>query len=280
GVARASDQKTAIQRCRRAAGLSNDFVIIEANRYLELEEAAQKLAVVEEQIKDLQRQLDEARKREKREEQREKELQQQLDQASKQAETQKQDVSRVGRLLRSAATTAPPGPSPANPAGTLGKFYALVIGNAQYEHLPPVASAEHDAKAMEALLRDDYGFQVTTLLNARNTQILKTLYTLSQQLGENDNLVVYYAGHGKRDLRNRRGWWMPVDAGADADAKTNWLPNQEVSDRLALIPAKHILVLADASYVGDITRGAPQQEPQNMTAAQWAKYVETTKQRR
>src|SRR5204862_1835905 len=129
--------------------------------------------------------------------------QQAVDAEMEQADAQRQDVSRGEHLLRTGVTAAPPGPAPALPAGTLGRYYALVIGNAQYEHLPSVASAEHDAKAMEALLRDDYGFQVTTLLNAKNTTILKTLYTLSQTLGENDNLVVYYAGHGKRDLRNR-----------------------------------------------------------------------------
>jgi uncharacterized protein len=280
GAGVAADQQKALNLYRRAAGLSNDYVIIESTRYQQLEEAAQKLALREQEVDDLQRQLDDLKKQQKRDQTREQELQRQLDDAKKQAETQKQDVSRVERLLRTAVTAAPRGPSPALPAGALGKFYALVIGNAQYEHLSPVASAERDAQSMAALLRDDYGFQVTTLVNAKNTTILKTLYTLSQTLGENDNLVVYYAGHGKRDLRNRRGWWMPVDAGADSDAKSNWLPNQEVSDRLALIPARHILVLADASYVGDITRGAPQQEPQNMTAAQWAKYVEATKQRR
>ncbi|HKO54625.1 MAG TPA: caspase family protein, partial [Thermoanaerobaculia bacterium] len=153
-------------------------------------------------------------------------------------------------------------------------------GNGQYERLAPVPSAESDAKAMAALLRDAYGFEVTLLLNAKNAEILSNLYKLSQSLAENDNLVVYYAGHGRRDLRNRRGWWLAADAGADSDARTNWIPNQEVSDRLGLIPARHILVVADASYVGDITRGAPQPEPRNLSADQWAKYVDTTKQRR
>jgi hypothetical protein len=276
----AADQQKALNLYRRAAGLTGDYVIVASSRYQELEEAAQKLALREQEIEDLQRQLEEARKQQKKDEARERELAKQLDEAIRQAAAQKQDVTRVEKLLRTAVVAAPAGPSPSLPAGALGRFYALVIGNTQYEHLPPVASAERDANAMAALLRDDYGFQVTTLLNAKNATILKTLYTLSQTLGENDNLVVYYAGHGKRDLRNRRGWWMPVDAVAESDAKTNWLPNQEVSDRLALIPARHILVLADASYVGDITRGAPQPEPQNMTAAQWAKYVEATKQRR
>jgi hypothetical protein len=280
GLGVPADPQKALNLYRRAAGLAGDYVIVESSRYQELQEAAQKLALREQEIDELQRQFDDLKKQQKKNETREHELQQQLDDAKKKAEAQKQDVSRVERILRTAVTAAPAGPAPALPAGTLGRFYALVIGNAQYQHLPPVASAERDAKAMEALLRDDYGFQVTTLLNATDASILKTLYTLSQTLGENDNLVVYYAGHGKRDLRNRRGWWLPVDASADSDAKTNWLPNQEVSDRLALIPARHILVLADASYVGDITRGAPQPEAQNLTAAQWAKYVETTKQHR
>jgi len=185
--------------------------------------------------------------------------------------------------LAEPAPNAPPAPPPRPlpaPRSGLGRFFALVIGNSQYDHLPPVPSAEHDARAMQALLHDAYGFQVTLLLNAKSAQILSTLHTLSQTLDENDNLVVFYAGHGRRDLRNRRGWWLAADADPSVDAKTNWIPNQEVSDRLALIAARHILVLADASYVGDITRGAPQPEPQRMTAAQWTQYVETTKRRR
>ena len=39
-------------------------------------------------------------------------------------------------------------------------------------------------------------------------------------------------------------------------------------------------MLADASYVGDITRGAPQAETDKMTPAQWSKFVETTKRKK
>ena len=188
--------------------------------------------------------------------------------------------SAVQGTSRVTLTATPPKVFPATKPGSLGRFFALVIGNGRYDNLPAVPSAEHDAKAMEALLRDQYGFQVTLLLNAKNAQILSTLYSLSQNLAENDNLVVFYAGHGRRDLRNRRGWWLPADAAPDDSAKTNWLPNQEVSDRLALIPARHILVLADASYVGDITRGAPEPEPERMSASDWSKYVESTQRRK
>jgi hypothetical protein len=279
GLGVTADMTKAFNLYRRAAGLSGDYVIVEATRYDELQQAAYQLALREQEIQELQRQLDDAKKQQKKDETRERELLRQLDDVKRTADAQKKDVARIQILVRSAAPVAAPAALPV-PKGSLGRFYALVIGNGRYDHLPPVPGAERDAKAMETLLRDQYGFQVTTLLNAKNAKILSTLYTLSQTLGADDNLVVFYAGHGKRDLRHGRGWWLPVDADADDDAKTNWLPNQEVSDRLALIAARHILVLADASYVGDITRGTPQPELQKMSAAQWQKYVEATRQRR
>ena len=279
GLGVAANKTKAFNLYRQASGLSGDYIIVETARFQELERAAEELALREQEVEELQRQLDEAKKQQQRSQSREQVLQQKIDEQKRAAEAQKKELARVQGLVR---TYAPAGAAKAlaPPKGGLGRYYALVIGNSRYENFENVPSAENDAKAMAALLSNAYGFEVKLLLNARNKQILTTLYELSQNLAENDNLVVYFAGHGKRDLRNRRGWWMPIDAAADASAKTNWLANQEVSDRLALIPSRHILVLADASYVGDITRGAPQPEPQSLTPAQWAKYVETTKRKR
>ena len=273
------DPKKAFALYRSAAGLTGDYVFVESAKYDELVRASEELALREQEIEELQRQLDEAKKKQKREEARERDLQQQLDAAQKRVESQKTQMARLQQSINVPALTASK-PLPPPKKGTLGRFFALVIGNSQYANYPPVPVAENDAKAIAALLRDSYGFDVTLLINAKNAEILSKLYQLSQNLAPNDNLVVFYAGHGKRDLRNRRGWWLPVDAVRDDTTRTNWLPNQEVSDRLALIASKHILVLADASYVGDITRGAPQIEAEKMTPAQWAKYVEATQQKK
>lgn len=283
GLGVPADNNKAFALYRKAAGLSGDFRIVESGRLEALEQAAQDLALREQEIEELQRQLEAAKKKIKRDETRERDLQQKLDEQKRSADRQKSQLATIQAQLKKKPSegdrivvAAPlPIPLPA-PRGGMGRYFALVIGNGQYERLGPVPSAERDAKAMQALLEKTYRFQVTLLLNAKKVDIEKTLYRLSQALAADDNLVVYYAGHGKRDLRNRRGWWLPVDADPDNDAKTNWLPNQDVSDRLALIPARHILVVADASYVGDITRGAPQLEPQGMTPAQWKSYVEAT----
>lgn len=284
GLGVTADSTKALNLYRSASGLSGNYVIVESGKYEALEKAALELGLREQEIEELQRQLDDAKKKAKRDEKVEGELQQKLDDQRRKNESQKQEMARLQTAVqgssRVAVAATPSKMYPPTKPGALGRFFALVIGNGRYDNLPSVPSAEHDAKAMEALLRDQYGFQVTLLLNAKNAQILSTLYAMSQNLAENDNLVVFYAGHGRRDLRNRRGWWLPADAASDDGAKTNWLPNQEVSDRLALIPARHILVLADASYVGDITRGAPEPEPERMSAADWTKYVDSTKRRK
>lgn len=277
GLGVPADSTKAFNLYRKSTGMQGNYVLVESDRYAALQQAAQDLALREEELNDLQRQLDDAKKAQTRDKEREQALVRQLEEQKRKADAQKKDVARLQGLVKNAVTVQSQQPAP--PRAKLGRYFALVIGNSRYEHFPAAASSENDARTMAALLRDQYGFKVTLLVNAPSAKILSALYELSQDLAENDNLVVYYAGRGKRDLRNRRGWWLPVDA-ANNDSRTNWIPNQEVSDRLALIPARHILVLADASYVGDITRGAPQPETEKMTAAQWAKYVETTQRRK
>ncbi|HYR28905.1 MAG TPA: caspase family protein [Thermoanaerobaculia bacterium] len=272
GLGVTADNARAFNLYRDAAGLKGNYVFVETAKYAELEKAAEELAIREQEIEELQKQLDDAKKQQKRDEARERELTKQLEEQKKKSEEQKKEVARVQTAVRSAAPAGPAKTLQA-PKNTLGRYYAIVIGNSTYQNLPAAPSAARDADAMAALLRDSYGFQVTLLKNATHAQILSALFDASQNLAENDNLVVFYAGHGRRDLRNRRGWWLPTDAKSD-ETRTNWIPNQEVTDRLALVPARHILVLADASYVGDITRGSPQPEPEKMTDAQWKSYVQ------
>jgi hypothetical protein len=275
GLGVTPDNTKAFSLYRDAAGLKGNYVFVESAKYAELEKAAETLAIREQEIEELQRQLDEAKKKD---ETRARELTRQLDELKRKSEEQKKEVARVQNVLRTAVQVGPVKTLQA-PKNTLGRFYALVIGNSNYSNLPAMPAASRDAQAMAALLRDSYGFQVTLLQDATYAQILRAIFEASQNLAENDNFVVFYAGHGRRDLRNRRGWWLPADARAD-EARTNWIPNQEITDRLALVPARHILVLADASYVGDITRGAPQPETDKMTSVQWKQYLATTSRKK
>ena len=136
-----------------------------------------------------------------------------------------------------------------------GQYYALVIGNDDHEFLPDLKTAQADDRAVAEVLQDRYGFTVELLLNATRRDILQALGKLRRKLTENDNLLVYYAGHGVIDEATERGYWLPVDAEEDSDV--NWISNARLTDALKATDAWHALVVADSCYSGTLVRGIP-----------------------
>ena len=135
-----------------------------------------------------------------------------------------------------------------------GDYYALVIGNNRYEHWNPLFNAVSDAQAVAEILESRYGFKVTFLQDATRRDILKGLNTFRKSLKENDNLLVYYAGHGHLETDIDRGYWIPVDA--EIDDTSQWILTPSITDLLELMSAKHVLVVADSCFAGKLTRSS------------------------
>jgi hypothetical protein len=135
-----------------------------------------------------------------------------------------------------------------------GKFHALIIGNTNYTNLPQLESAKKDAIEVADLLKSQYGFTTTLLLDASRYQILSELNRLRKKLTEKDNLLIYYAGHGELDKVNMRGYWLPINA--EMESTANWISNIALTDILNIMSAKQILVVADSCYSGIMTRSS------------------------
>jgi uncharacterized caspase-like protein len=135
-----------------------------------------------------------------------------------------------------------------------GRYHALVIGNNAYTHLPALATARADAAAVAEVLEQRYGFRVKTLYDATRYDILSALNDLRADLEKNDNLLVYYAGHGELDKVNDRGHWLPVDA--EPQSSANWISNIALTDVLNAMNANHVIVVADSCYSGALTRSS------------------------
>ena len=135
-----------------------------------------------------------------------------------------------------------------------GNYYALVIGNDRYQHWNPLRNAVADAQSVAEILETRYGFQVTFLKDATRLEILKGLNNFRKSLKENDNLLVYYAGHGHLEKDIDRGYWIPVDA--EIDDTSQWILIPSITDLLELMSAKHVLVVADSCFAGKLTRSS------------------------
>jgi uncharacterized caspase-like protein len=134
-----------------------------------------------------------------------------------------------------------------------GRFHALVIGINSYIELPALETAVHDAQTVAQVLETNYDFDVTLLLDAKRTDIRRAMALYRRNLSEDDNLLIYYAGHGWNDEQAQEAYWLPVDAEPDDD--THWISNSTITTSLRAIEARHVLVVADSCFSGTLTRG-------------------------
>ncbi len=142
-----------------------------------------------------------------------------------------------------------------------GKFYALVIGIDKYSgEWPQLTNASHDASGVADELTQEYKFdKVITLLDDQATRanILRQMEWLTENVKGNDNVLIFYSGHGDYKKTLNKGFWVPVDAKTESVA--DFISNSDIQTFLGGIPAKHTFLIADACFSGDIFRGMDEQ---------------------
>jgi|GEM_PF-315842 hypothetical protein len=175
------------------------------------------------------------------------------------AEKDRQIAEIQSRTQRAGGGGTAPTPAAVVPALSLGTYYALVIGNRDYQAdsaFPDLANSEEDARRVKDILEKRYGFQVTLLTNANRAQMFQAFTQLSRMAGERDNLLVYYAGHGEVERSSaaiKPTYWIPVDAQPN-NVDGSWIPAYEITRILDGSTARHVLVVADSCYAGGFNR--------------------------
>ena len=134
------------------------------------------------------------------------------------------------------------------------KYYALIIGNNDYEKLEDLDNAINDAKDLEKVLKEKYGFKTTLMIDKKSNETLDAIIDFTQNREKNDNILVYYAGHGQLVKKQKRGYWLPTDSGPKQDSK--WISNNNIKDLIGSSDAKHILLIVDSCFSGSLMRGS------------------------
>ena len=108
---------------------------------------------------------------------------------------------------------------------------ALVIGQSKYEHLPPLANPDHDAKAIEAML-EGLGFEVTGATDRNARKLRRDFERFVEDAEGADAAIIYYSGHGIE--AGGENFLVPVDADLQAlnDVDENLVPLSGVLDEL------------------------------------------------
>ncbi len=134
---------------------------------------------------------------------------------------------------------------------SLGRYFALLIGNQNYSSLESLVTPLSDLQRAKQILEERYGFTVFVIEDGDNIEVMRAINDLYEVIGEEDNLLLFYAGHGNRLTTGGAeiGYWLPSNA-ERPPRNTFWVANEFVTGHLSRIRAKRILVVADSCYAG------------------------------
>lgn len=143
----------------------------------------------------------------------------------------------------------------ANESSTLKRNYALLIAVQEYQDAGIVSLSEplNDATQLKNILVSKYTFDsanVSLLTNPTFEELIIAFEELSHKITVNDNLLIFYAGHGYFDEKTNIGYWLPADAKEKNTAK--WFRNSTLVENIGAINSKHTLLIADACFSGGI----------------------------
>ena len=135
--------------------------------------------------------------------------------------------------------------------------WAVIIGIDKYQNLSNLDYAVEDAESVKTMLVDKFDYpeeNVKLLVNddANKTNIVNVISDVSLKAGENDRILVFFAGHGETmplPDGGEMGFLLPVD-GNENNLYASAVRMDDLKDLSYLSKSKHMLFLVDACYGG------------------------------
>lgn len=133
--------------------------------------------------------------------------------------------------------------------------FLIVIGINKYQSWPQLYNAVQDAKGVDTVLTRNYRFdpENTTLLvdeEATRFNIYEALRSHIEKITPQDNLLIYFSGHGYFDKLLNEGYWVPVDA--SKNDVSSYVPNSQILKIIENINSQHTFLVADACFSGSL----------------------------
>lgn len=129
--------------------------------------------------------------------------------------------------------------------------YALIFAINDYDEWGDLTNPVYDAKAVEEEIKEYYGFQTELVLNPTKVQVLgKIREYAGKSYQPKDQLLIFFAGHGKFDEITRMGYLATVDSKISDEVSDSYISHSAYRDYINNIPCEHILVVIDACFGG------------------------------
>ena len=132
-----------------------------------------------------------------------------------------------------------------------GVFHAVLFGTSEYDNWQQLVNPITDVRTIGKELQDSYGFQVQIVENPTQSELLSTLRGYAERkYGEDDQLLIFIAGHGEFDDVLGDGYVVTKDSKLKDEIKTSYVSHSNLRTQINSIPCRHTFLMVDACFGG------------------------------
>ncbi len=134
-----------------------------------------------------------------------------------------------------------------------GKRRALLFATDLYDTWGHLSNPVNDAKTIAADLKEIYDYEVEVLTNLRKNDIILKIKEYAQfQYGPNDQLLIFFAGHGQFDEIFKEGYVVAKDSDINDESKSSYIAHSNLRTYISNINCKQVLLMMDVCFGGTI----------------------------
>lgn len=129
--------------------------------------------------------------------------------------------------------------------------HSLMFATNIYDSFSELVNPVLDANTIAAELSESYNVSTEVVINATLTQTAEKIREYaSKDYGKNDNLLIFFAGHGIYDQVFKEGYVISSDSKADDISKTSYLSHSNLRTMINNIGCKQIFLVMDVCFGG------------------------------
>ena len=133
----------------------------------------------------------------------------------------------------------------------LGTDRALIFATNIYDSFSELVNPVIDASTVAEELQTNYFVGTELIVNPTLKEAIEKIREYAKlEYSKNDNLLIFFAGHGIYDEVFKEGYIISRDSKSDDVAKTSYLSHSNLRTMINNIPCNHILLVMDVCFGG------------------------------
>jgi len=129
--------------------------------------------------------------------------------------------------------------------------HALLFATNVYDSFSELVNPVLDANTIAAELTENYNVSTEVVTNASLTQTVEKIREYaSKSYANNENLLIFFAGHGIYDEVFKEGYLISSDSRSDDISKTTYLSHSNLRTMINNIGCKQIFLVMDVCFGG------------------------------